>query len=191
MHAAGPEIIGVHARAGRALVENHKLLAFLEAPQRRRQGANVQSLRRDTEKMRQNPADFAKQNAQQLAAPRHFKAEQFLDGEAEDVFLIHRRDIIEPVEVRYVLQIGARLHQLFGAAMEETDMRVDALDDFAVEFENEPQDAVRGGMLRTPIKRKSTDRSFAHGGASSLMSVKSSGRAQCGLSLAFSSPGNM
>jgi hypothetical protein len=88
MHAAGPEIIGMHAGAGRALVENHELLAFLEAPQRRRQGADVHRLRRDTEKMRQNPADLTKQNAQQLAAPRHFDAKQFLDGEAEGMFLI-------------------------------------------------------------------------------------------------------
>ncbi len=137
--------------------------------------------------MRQNPADFAKQNAQQLAAPRHFKAEQFLDGEAEGMFLIHRRDIIEPVEIRYILQIGARLHQLFGAAMEETDMRIDTLDDFAVEFENEPQDAMRGRMLRTQIDREITDRIFAHGYG---LPLTSQGHAHCGLSLAFSSPGN-
>src|SRR6202023_3330979 len=137
-------------------------LAFLEAPQRRRQGANVHRLGRDAEKMRQNPADFAKQNAQQLAAPRHFKAEQFLDGEAEGMFLIHRRDIIEPIEIRYILQIGARLHQFFGAAMKEPDMRIDALDDFAVEFENEPQDAMRGWMLRAKIDREIADWIVAH-----------------------------
>ena len=51
MHAAGPEIIGVQAGPGRAFVEDHELLALLEAPHWRRQGANVQSLRRDTEKM--------------------------------------------------------------------------------------------------------------------------------------------
>src|ERR1700730_4796025 len=162
MHAARPEIIGMQAGAGRALVGYHEPLALLEAPQRRRQGANVQRRGSDTEKMRQNPADFAKQNAQQLAAPRHFEAEQFLDGEAEGVFLIHRRDIIEPVEIRYILQIGARLHQFFSAAMKEPDMRIDALDDFAVEFENEQHDPVRGGMLRTKIDREITNRIFAH-----------------------------
>ncbi len=30
-------------------------------------------------------------------------------------------------------------------------MRIDALDDFAVEFEDEPEHAVRGGMLRAEI----------------------------------------
>jgi hypothetical protein len=46
--------------------------------------------------------------------------------------------------------------------MKEPDVRIDALDDFAVEFENEPQDAVRCRMLRTKIDREITDRIFAH-----------------------------
>ena len=78
------------------------------------------------------------------------------------MFLIHRRDIIEPVEIRNILQVGARLHQLFGATMEEPNVRIDALDDFAVELENEPQNAMRGGMLRTPIEGEITDRIVAH-----------------------------
>jgi hypothetical protein len=78
------------------------------------------------------------------------------------MFLIHRRDIIEPVEIRYILQIGARLHQFFGAAMKEPDMRIDALDDFAVEFENEPQDAMCRGMLRAKIDREIADWIVAH-----------------------------
>src|ERR1019366_6307297 len=158
MHAAGPEIIGVHSGPGRAFVEDHQLLALLESPHWRRQGADIHGLRRDTEKMRENPPDFAKQNAQQLAAARDFKAEQFFNRKAESMFLIHRRDIIEPVEIRHILQIGARLHQLFGAAMKETNMRIDTLDDFAVEFEDQPQDAMRGRMLRAKIDRESTDR---------------------------------
>ena len=41
VHAARPEIGGVHARARGALVEDHQLLALLEAPERRRQRADV------------------------------------------------------------------------------------------------------------------------------------------------------
>src|SRR5262249_36960162 len=102
--------------------------------------------------MGEDPANLAKKNPQQLAAPRHFERKQFLDCQAKSMFLIHRRDIVEPVKVRYVLQIGAGLHQLPGAAMEEPDMRVNALNDFAVEFENKPQDAMRRRMLRAKIE---------------------------------------
>src|SRR5262249_36877056 len=106
------------------------------------------------------------------------------------MFLIHRRDIIEPVEVRDVLEIGAGLHQLLCAAVEEPDMRVDSLDDFAVEFENEPKDAVRSRMLRAKIDCKITDRIVAHARDLPLIFVESLAPPQCGLSLAFSSPGN-
>ena len=51
MHAAGAEIGRMHARARGALVEHHQLLALLEAPQRRRQRADIHRLRGDIEKM--------------------------------------------------------------------------------------------------------------------------------------------
>ena len=71
--AAGPEVVGVEARAGRALVEDHQLLALLEAPERRREGADVHRLRGDVEEVREDAADLAEQHADELrraAAPR-------------------------------------------------------------------------------------------------------------------------
>ncbi len=41
-------------------------------------------------------------------------------------------------------------------------MRIDALDNFAVELENEPQNAMRGGMLRAKVDREIADRIVAH-----------------------------
>ena len=51
VNAAGTEIGRMHARAGSALVEDHQLLALFEAPQRRRERANIQGLRRDVQQM--------------------------------------------------------------------------------------------------------------------------------------------
>jgi hypothetical protein len=48
------------------------------------------------------------------------------------MFLVHRRDIVEPVEVGQRLQIGFMLDQLFGAAMEQADMGIDAPDHLTV-----------------------------------------------------------
>ena len=64
------------------------------------------------------------------------------------MLLIHRRDVIEPVEIRDRLQIGLVLDQLLGAAMQKPDMRIDALDNLAVELEHEAQHAVRRRVLR-------------------------------------------
>ena len=85
------------------------------------------------------------------AALGNCDAEQPLDRQAEGVLLIHRRDIIEPVEIRHRLHICLVLDQLFGAAMQQADMRIDALDDFAVKLKHQPQHAMRGRMLRAEI----------------------------------------
>ena len=54
------------------------------------------------------------------------------------MLLVHRRDIVEPVEIRQRLEIGLVLDQLLGAAMQKPDMRIDAVDHLAVELEHEP-----------------------------------------------------
>ena len=84
------------------------------------------------------------------------------------MLLVHRRDIVEPVEIGHVLQIGARLHQLLGAAMQQADMRIDALDHLAVEFEHEAQHAVRGRMLRAEVDREVAEVLFGHASAYAL-----------------------
>ena len=154
MHAADAEVGRVHARAGGALVEAHHFLALFETPQRRRERADVHRLRRDIEHMRQQPADLGIEHADELAAPRHCNLKELFRGETECVFLIHRRDIVEPVEIRDRLQIGFLLDQLLGTAMEQTDMRIDTLDHLAVEFQHQAQHAVRRRMLRPEIDRK-------------------------------------
>ncbi|MEZ5891773.1 MAG: hypothetical protein R3C58_01295 [Parvularculaceae bacterium] len=101
--------------------------------------------------MRKDAADLRKKNADVLRAFRHFNAEEFFRREAERMLLVHRRDIIEAVEIRDRLQIRFILDQLFGAAMKEADMRIDALDDFAVKLEHKTQNAVRRRVLRPEI----------------------------------------
>ena len=68
------------------------------------------------------------------------------------MFLIHRRDIVEPVEIGDRLQIGLVLDQLFGAPVQKSDMRINAGDDFAVQVQDHAQHAMRGGMLRPEIQ---------------------------------------
>src|SRR5262249_21476115 len=67
------------------------------------------------------------------------------------MLLGERRHIIEPVEIRYRLQIGLVLDQFLGAAMQQSDMRIDPFDHFAVKLQNQSQNAVRCRMLRPEI----------------------------------------
>ncbi len=151
MHAARADIGGMHAAAARALVEHHQLLALLEAPERRRERADIHGLRGDVEEMREQPADLGIEHADELGALRHGDADQLLDRERIGMLLVHRRHVVEPVEIGQRLEIGLVLDQLLGAAMQQPDMRIDALDHLAVELEHEAEHAVRGGMLRPEI----------------------------------------
>ncbi len=162
VHPAGSKIGRVHARARRPLVEHHQLLAFLEAPERRRQRAHVERLRRDVQQMIEDAADLAIEHADQLPAPRHLDAQELLDRKAEGVLLVHRRDVVEPVEIRDRLQVRLVLDQLLGAPVQQPDVRVHALHDLAVELEDEAQHAVRRRMLRPEIDLEIAQRRFGH-----------------------------
>jgi hypothetical protein len=50
--------------------------------------------------------------------------------------------------------------------VKQADMRIDTLDDFAVEFENKPQHAVRRRMLRAEIDVEIPDDMFVHAACS-------------------------
>src|SRR5262249_55149721 len=116
----------------------------------------------DVEEVRQQPPDLGIEHADQLAAPRHLDAEQLLGGEAERMLLVHRRDIVEPVEIRDRLRIGLVLDQLLGAAVQEADVRIDPLDHLAVELQHHAQHAVRRRMLRSEIDGEVAQRGFRH-----------------------------
>jgi hypothetical protein len=66
------------------------------------------------------------------------------------MLLVHRRDIVEPVEIGDRLQIGLGLDQLLGAAVQQADMRIAALDHLAVEFHDEAEHTMGRRVLRTP-----------------------------------------
>ena len=100
MHAADAKIIGVHARPRYALIEDHQLFALFEPPERRGERADIHRLRRDVEEVREQPANLAKQHADELTTLGHLDAEEFLCRETEGMFLVHRRDIVEPMRNR-------------------------------------------------------------------------------------------
>ena len=160
MHPADPEIGRVHAAAGGALVEHHQLLALLEPPQRRGERAHVHRLGGDVEEMREQPPDLAIEHADELGAARDGNAQELFGREAEGVLLVHRRDVVEPVEIRDRLQIGLVLDQLFGAPVQQPDMRIDPLHNLAVELEHQTQHAVRRRVLRPEVDREIAERGF-------------------------------
>src|SRR6516164_1136817 len=67
------------------------------------------------------------------------------------MLLVHRRDIVEPIEIRERLQIGFMFDELLGGAVNQAEKGVDALDHLPIEFEHEAKNTVRRRMLRSEI----------------------------------------
>ena len=80
------------------------------------------------------------------------------------MLLVHRRDVVEPVEIADGLQVGLVLDQLLGAAVQQADVRIDALHHLAVELQHQAQHAVRGRMLRAEVDVELADFGFRHVG---------------------------
>ncbi len=106
---------------------------------------------------------LGEQHAQILRAQRHLEPEQLLDREDVAVLLVERRAIVEAIEIGHVLEVGTRFHQLLGAAMQQADMRIDALDDLAVQLQYQTKHAMRGRMLRAEVDGVVLDLDVADG----------------------------
>src|SRR5262245_10497077 len=162
MHAAEAEVFGMHAAARRALVKHHQLLALLKAPQRWGERAHVHGLGGHVEQVRKKPPDLRVEHADELRSLGHLQLEEFLAGKAERMLLVHRRHIIEAIEIADGLQIGLVLNQLLSTAVKQTDVWIDAVHDLAVELQHPPQHTVRSGMLRAEVDVELADLRLGH-----------------------------
>ena len=89
-------------------------------------------------------ADLAEQDPDQLSRVKGTSTPtSFSMARHEGMLLVHRRHVVEAVEIGDVLEVGARLHQLLGAAVQQADVRIDPLDDLAVQLQHKAQHAVR------------------------------------------------
>jgi hypothetical protein len=106
--------------------------------------------------------NFAIKHTDQLCPLRHRDLEQLFACQAEGVLLVHRRYVIEAIEIADRLQVGLMLDQLFGTAVQKTDVGVNTGDDLTVELEHETQHAMGGRMLWTEIDVELTDIGLGH-----------------------------
>jgi hypothetical protein len=88
------------------------------------------------------------------------------------MFLVHWRDVVEPVEVGQRLQVRFVLDQLLGSTVEQSDMRIDALNDLTVKLEHEAQNAMSRRVLGPEIDGEIADSSFGHTGASRPLKIQ-------------------
>ena len=142
----------MHARTRNRLIGVHQVFALAEGVQHHGHCANVQRVTTDPQQVVQDARHFIEHDADVLGTLRHFDAGQLFDGHAVSMLVTHHRHIVETIHVRNRLDPGAGLGQLFGRAMQQTDMRVGTNDDFAVQLKHQTQHTVCCRMLRTEVK---------------------------------------
>src|SRR5712672_3125004 len=109
------------------------------------------------------------------------------------MLLAHWRYVVEPVEVRDRLQVRLVFDQFFGPAMQQADMRISALNDLAVHFQDKSHHAVRCRVLGTEIHHEVPDPRRTFELFADLLLTLIAHRPSCpsgspALGLAFSSP---
>ncbi len=95
---------------------------------------------------------LAEGHAVPLAALGHGEAAQLLDGERVADVVQHRRDVVEPVDVREHLGPRAALAHLLEAAVQVADLHVGLHDRLAGELEHDAHGAVHRGMRRPHVQ---------------------------------------
>ena len=157
VHAARAVVGRVHARAGHRLVAVEQVLALAKAVEEDRHRAEVEPcVPRNSRWFRMRVISSNMTRMYFSRAPGSH-AEQLLDRQHVGVLVAHHRDVVEPVHVRQVLQVGAVLGELLGRAVQQADVRVGALDHLAVELEHQAQHAVRRRVLRAEVQRVVAD----------------------------------
>src|SRR5262249_38612520 len=122
-------------------------------------------------------ANLSEEKRKNLRALGHSRAKRRLNGETKRIPLEKRPKIIQPFKISHRLQIGLVFDQLFRAAMQKPNMRIDSLDHLAVEFQNQPQHAVRRRMLRPEIDREIARCGLGHHAISATFAIFSANRA--------------
>src|SRR5690554_3662488 len=150
--AAGAIIRGVHARTGYGLVAIHQVFTFAEGIQEDGHGAHVKGVRANGHQMVKNARDFVEHHTDVLRTQRHLNTQQLFDCHHIGVLVAHHGNVVEAVHIGQRLQKRFVLGQFFGGAVQQTNVRVGTLDDFAVHFKNQTQHAVGRRVLGPEVK---------------------------------------
>ena len=151
LQAAGADETGHHPRAGDLLEEIEQHLPLAEAVEEGAERAEVDRLRAEPDEMAGEATQLAEQDADHPRPLGNLHLHQPLDGERVGEIHVQRREVVDAIGQRDGLPVGLALHRLLDAGVQVADLRLARKDRLAVQFEDEPQDAVRARMLRPHV----------------------------------------
>src|SRR5690606_23890881 len=142
----------VHAGTGDSLVDVHEIFTLTEGIEEHGHGTDVQRMRTQRHEVIQDTGNFVEHYTDVLRPQGNLNTQQPLDSHDISVFVTHHGHVVETIHVRQCLQVGTMLGQFFSGTMQQPNVRVCPLDDFAVHFQHETQHAVGGRVLGTKVQ---------------------------------------
>ena len=152
--AARLDVARVHALAGGVLEEVEDAVALAPAVPEHRHGAEVQGARRQEDEVRRDAVELEVDDAQVLRALGDLDLEQRLDGPAVRLRVEVVGEVVHPLHERDDLPVVLVLAGLLDAGVDVADDRPHVLHDLALEGHEQPQDPVRGGVVRAHVDRQ-------------------------------------
>ncbi len=150
--AAGANVGGHHPHAGDQLEDIQNHFAFAEAVHEIGHGSQVEGGRSEPNQVRGKPLEFGQDDAQALGANGNIQPDQLFNSQRVGQVVPERIHIIQPVAHHFGLLVGLGFHIFFDAGMQKADVGNGIDDGFAVQFEQHPQNPMRGGMLRAHVQ---------------------------------------
>ena len=148
---ADPEVVEEHPLAGQGGQHVDDLVTLDERPQDRRQPAEVERHPAEEERVAGDPVELGREDPDVLGPARDLDVHQLLEGEDRGPLVEQRADVLERVRVADRLVVVRVLAQLLDAAMEIAEHRVEVDDLFAVELQDDAEDAMGRWMLRAHV----------------------------------------
>jgi hypothetical protein len=133
--------------SGPRLLQVIEAFPLIEAPEKGREGPQVDAGGTKPDQMGDDPADFAGDHPEHLAALGDLDAHQLLDRERQADIVGHGAQVVGAVGEGHNLIVVPVLAQLLESRMQIADMRDDPYHGLAVQLDHQPEHAVGGGVL--------------------------------------------
>ena len=148
------DVARVHALPRGRLEQVEDLVALAEAVPEDRDRAQVERRRAEPNQVRVDAVQLAMDHAQVLRALGHRLVEQLLHAHAEGERVEVVRQVVHALDERDHLPVRLVLAVLLDAGVDVADEGLELAHDLALERHQQPQHAVRGGMVRTEVDRQ-------------------------------------
>jgi len=103
--------------------------------------------------VRGNALQFSQDHTQGLGAGRHIEFGKFLHSQTIDQVVANRVEVVQPVRHHLGLLVGFGLHVFLNAGVQKANIGDAGDDDFAIQFEQQAQHAMCGGVLGAHIEQ--------------------------------------